>query len=242
MPPGVTGWVVKPVEIDDVPIVTLTLTGDGGQLRPAAGRRGGGPAALGACRACRGPYVVGGEPRTVRVDLDPERLQAYALGPLEVQRALQGANVTHPAGDFTRNDAVVRVEGGHGRRPARAAAGPGRRRLQGPPRLPQGRGDRARRPGEVASYVRHGWGPARGFEAPAGSPARRSATGAEISGESTSETGSRRPARRHAGDRQAEGDQRRGRRRVGPRGGRGACEPRRDPTATWSWSSPATPA
>ena len=27
IPPGVTGWVVKPVEIDDVPIVTLTLTG-----------------------------------------------------------------------------------------------------------------------------------------------------------------------------------------------------------------------
>ena len=26
VPPGVTGWVVKPVEIDDVPIVTLTLT------------------------------------------------------------------------------------------------------------------------------------------------------------------------------------------------------------------------
>src|SRR5574340_1522418 len=27
VPPGVTGWVVKPVEIDDVPIVTLTLAG-----------------------------------------------------------------------------------------------------------------------------------------------------------------------------------------------------------------------
>src|SRR5512141_3212719 len=27
VPPGVTGWVVKPVEIDDVPIVTLTVAG-----------------------------------------------------------------------------------------------------------------------------------------------------------------------------------------------------------------------
>src|SRR3954470_7587090 len=26
VPPGVTGWVIKPVEIDDVPIVTLTLS------------------------------------------------------------------------------------------------------------------------------------------------------------------------------------------------------------------------
>ena len=25
VPPGVTGWVVKPVEIDDVPVVTLAL-------------------------------------------------------------------------------------------------------------------------------------------------------------------------------------------------------------------------
>ena len=29
IPPGVTGWVIKPVEIDDVPIVTLTLAGKG---------------------------------------------------------------------------------------------------------------------------------------------------------------------------------------------------------------------
>jgi len=27
IPPGVEGWVVKPVEIDDVPVMTLTLTG-----------------------------------------------------------------------------------------------------------------------------------------------------------------------------------------------------------------------
>ena len=29
VPPGVTGWVVKPVEIDDVPVVTLTLAAVG---------------------------------------------------------------------------------------------------------------------------------------------------------------------------------------------------------------------
>ena len=27
VPPGVTGWIIKPVEIDDVPVVTLTLAG-----------------------------------------------------------------------------------------------------------------------------------------------------------------------------------------------------------------------
>ena len=38
VPPGVTGWVVKPVEIDDVPVVTLALTSaTGRQPSPSAG-------------------------------------------------------------------------------------------------------------------------------------------------------------------------------------------------------------
>lgn len=170
IPPGVSAWVVKPVEIDDVPVVTLTLTGDEGDdytLRRVGEEMIQRLSALpGVSRA----YVVGGQPRTVRVDLDPERLQAYALGPLEVQRAIEGANVTHPAGAFTRSDVVVHVEGGVA--------------IDRPERLPelvvgvfQGRPVFLRdvatvRDGadEVSSYVRHGWGPARGFEAPEGFP------------------------------------------------------------------------
>ena len=112
IPPGVAGWVVKPVEIDDVPIVSLTLTGQEGDSYSL--RRVGEEVVqrLSALPGVSRAYVVGGESRTVRVDLDPERLQAYALGPLEVQTAIQGANVTHPAGDFTRGDAVIRVEAG----------------------------------------------------------------------------------------------------------------------------------
>ena len=115
-------------------------------------------------------YVVGGEPRTVRVDLDPERLQAYAMSPLEVQRAIQGANVTHPAGDFTRNDAVVRVEGGVAAdRPERLpelVVGV----FQDRPVFLKDVATVRDGPAEVTSYVRHGWGPARGFEAPEGFP------------------------------------------------------------------------
>lgn len=170
IPPGVAGWVVKPVEIDDVPVVTLTLTGrdaDGYSLRRVGEEVVQRLSALpGVSRA----YVVGGEPRTVRVDLDPERLQAYALGPLEVQRALQGANVTHPVGEFTRNDAVIRVEGGV------AADRPERLRelvvgvFQNRPVFLKDVANVRDGPDEVTSYVRHGWGPARGFEAPDGFP------------------------------------------------------------------------
>ena len=98
VPPGVTGWVVKPVEIDDVPVVTLTLTSatdDSHALRRVGEEV---VQRLAALSDVSRAYVVGGEPRTVRVDLDPERLQAYSMSPLEVQQALQGANVIVPAG------------------------------------------------------------------------------------------------------------------------------------------------
>ncbi|MFO0907152.1 MAG: efflux RND transporter permease subunit [Isosphaeraceae bacterium] len=170
IPQGVAGWVVKPVEIDDVPVVTLTLTGDDGQSYTL--RRVGEEVVqrLSALPGVSRAYVVGGEPRAVRIDLDQDRLQAYAMSPLEVQRAIQGANVTHPAGSFTRNDRVITLEGGVAAdRPDRLAelvVGV----FQGRPVFLKDVATVKDGPDEVASYVRHGWGPARGFEAPEGFP------------------------------------------------------------------------
>ncbi len=169
VPPLGLHWVVKPSEIDDVPIVTLTLTGKEGE--GYALRRVGEEMVqrLSSLYGVSRAYVVGGEPRTVRIDLNPERLQAYRLGPLEIQQALRGANVAAPAGDFTRDDAVVHVSAGIGvERPEALldlVVGVFRDRpvfLKDVATLQDG-------PGETTSYVRHGWGPARGFEAPEGS-------------------------------------------------------------------------
>ena len=62
IPPGVTGWVVKPVEIDDVPVVTLTLTGEEGDSYTL--RRVGEEMVqrLSALSGVSRTYVVGGEP------------------------------------------------------------------------------------------------------------------------------------------------------------------------------------
>jgi multidrug efflux pump subunit AcrB len=185
VPPGVASWVVKPVEIDDVPIVTLTLTPSPSSSPPSGGagtgERGADSYALrrvgeevverlagipGVSRA----YVVGGEPRTVRVDLEPERLQAYSLSPLEVQRAVAGANVLLPGGEFTQNDAVRRIDAGLAvRRPEQVAqlvVGV----FGGRPVFLKDVAVVRDGPAEVTSYVRHGWGPARGFEERPGSP------------------------------------------------------------------------
>lgn len=164
VPAGVTGWVVKPVEIDDVPIVTLTLTSatsDEFVLRRVAeemARR------LSEVENLSRTYVTGGLRRTVSVYLDPLRMRAFDVAPLEVQRAIQVTNQSGVSGDFARDDRSVRVEAGeailrpeelqemvvgvHGDRPVF---------LKDVAHIHDG-------PEEATRYVRHGWGPARGFE------------------------------------------------------------------------------
>jgi len=168
VPPDVTGWVVKPVEIDDVPIVTLTLTGADSYALRRIGEEA--IERLAAIPEVSRAYVVGGEPRTVRVELDPQRLHGHSVSPLEVERAIRGANVTLRAGEFSRDDAVIRVDPGVGlARPeelAQLVVGVSSGRpvfLQDVATIRDG-------PAEIASYVRHGWGPGRGFAAEHGSP------------------------------------------------------------------------
>lgn len=188
VPPGVTGWVVKPVEIDDVPIVTLTLRGSDPPDAPT-GATTAGPdefalrrvaeelaERLAAVENVSRAYAVGGAPRRVQVYLDAERMAAFGVAPLDVQRALRGADAMQTAGDFTRDDRVIRVEAGrafvrhdelnelvvavHDGRPVY---------LKDVATIVDG-------PAEIDSYVRHGWGPALGFASHAG------ATGTRVDG------------------------------------------------------------
>jgi len=181
VPPGVTGWVVKPVEIDDVPIVTLTLTS--GTADEYTLRRVGEEVTerLAAVPNVSRAYVVGGAPRVVYVYLDPERLRAYSLSPLEVARAIQVTDVTRTSGDVTRDDRVLRVE-----------AGRAFERVEELNDLVVGVfGDRpvllkdvatvSDGPEEITNYVRHGWGPARGFAPHEGAPGTAVGTAAATS-------------------------------------------------------------
>lgn len=189
VPPGVTTWVLKPVEIDDVPIVTLTLTGvtrmpfaAGGGNDSPVGSQGTTDSyslrrvaeelveRLAVVPHVSRAYVVGGEPRAIAVDLDADRLRAHQLSPLEISRAVRSANVMLPAGAYTRNDANVRVDaGGDLNRPELladlvvGASGDQPVFLKDVATVRDG-------PAEVTSYVRHGWGPARDFIHQPGSP------------------------------------------------------------------------
>ena len=120
--PGISGWVVKPVEIDDVPIVTLALTGkegsgfrvQGSEVDDAGLRRVAEEVVdrLQGVKNTAVTSVVGGRPRELRVDLKPEALAAYSMSVAQVSDAIKGANVSVRAGDFSRNDRRVLVDAG----------------------------------------------------------------------------------------------------------------------------------
>ena len=158
VPPGVTGWVVKPVEIDDVPIVTLTLSGPSADEYTL--RRVGEEVVerLAAVEDISRAYVVGGQSRVAQVYLDPERMQAYSVSPLEVQRAVEATNVTQTSGDFTRGDTVFRVEAGRAFERGAALADLVVGVFGDRPVFLKDVASVVDGADEVTSFVRHGWG------------------------------------------------------------------------------------
>jgi multidrug efflux pump subunit AcrB len=112
IPLGVSGWVVKPIEIDDVPILTLALTSrsaDDASLRRVAEEvvdrlQGVGDTAV--------TSVVGGRPRELRVDLRPEALAAYNVSVAQVAEVLRSANASVEAGEFSATDRQFQVDAG----------------------------------------------------------------------------------------------------------------------------------
>ena len=162
MPPGVTSWIVKPVEIDDVPIVLFTLWSPGnrydtGELRRVADEL--------LDKLARVPntgrsYVVGGEPRRISVYIEPARLAARGLTLLEVLQGLSAANWNVHAGQFERGGREVLLEVGPF---FRSAAEVENTVIAAPDGRPVLLRDVARvvdGPREVASYTRIGFGPA----------------------------------------------------------------------------------
>ena len=112
VPPGVSGWVVKPKEIDDVPIVAVTLYSarySDYELRRMAEEM---EIRLQAVSNAGPTYIVGGRPREVSVHLLPERMASRGVSIQDIQRALTGANVALQAGDLTQQDAAIRLKAG----------------------------------------------------------------------------------------------------------------------------------
>ena len=112
VPPGVSNWMVKPVEIDDVPIVTLTLTSpdtSASELRRIAEEA---EARLARVRNVFRSEIHGGYRREVRIETDLARMQALGVCFADIQMAVAGNNLLADAGHIVDGDTSMRVLSG----------------------------------------------------------------------------------------------------------------------------------
>ncbi len=112
IPPGAEPFLVKPKDVNDVPIVTFTLSsqryGDV-ELHSLAEQ------VLEEVKKVSGTsagFIVGGRPRELGIQIDPTRLKAYGLTPLQVANVVRGENRALSTGRFDSRNQSVLVETG----------------------------------------------------------------------------------------------------------------------------------
>ncbi len=163
IPKAVAGWVVKPVEVDDVPIVNVTLWSDRPdlygdyELRRLAEQF---QNELQAIPNTNRVTVVGGRPRTLRVELDPVRLASRRTSALQVAQAIQASNVNASSGSFEQQNTNFTVETGTFIRDARELEGLVVRVYDGRPVYLKNVATVIDGPEEVENYTWIGFGPA----------------------------------------------------------------------------------
>ena len=112
LPPGTRQPLIKPVDVDDVPILTISLSSatlDDRRLRAIAND------ALEHLRRVEGvsvSFIHGGRPRQISVQLDLDRMREYSVTLLDIRRALEATNVDIPSGTLVNRNSVSSVSAG----------------------------------------------------------------------------------------------------------------------------------
>ncbi len=111
---GILQPLIKPMGIDDVPIVTLTLwsrdpTLGGHELGEVARSI---ESEIKRVPGTRNVYAVGDAPPAIHVQLDPGRLAAAGLTAADLAASLQAANLVRQAGPVTENGRLAPVQAG----------------------------------------------------------------------------------------------------------------------------------
>jgi multidrug efflux pump subunit AcrB len=104
IPEGVSQPLIKSRSIDDVPILTLTLWGEestGEELRQIAAEL---DEQIKQVPDVSETTIIGGQKRQLRIEVDPARLNAFGLTPLEIANALQSQNAELASGAFNQNN------------------------------------------------------------------------------------------------------------------------------------------
>jgi len=112
LPGDVLPPVVELRSIDDVPFLSLILWGEGwssDRLRPLAAELA---QELSELPEASRAQLIGGQPRVVRVEPDPDRMAAAGLGWIELTDALRAASARRAAGSSVRDNREIRIEVG----------------------------------------------------------------------------------------------------------------------------------
>ena len=107
VPPIVENWLVKPIEIDDVPIVTFTLYSDrysDHELRRVGEEM---TTRLSRLEKISRSQVFGGRKREIRVETDPLKMKGFNVSLADIKKALEGADAATRAGVFDKNNLSI---------------------------------------------------------------------------------------------------------------------------------------
>lgn len=109
IPPGASQPLVKPMDVDDVPVSVITLASndlDGLALRQLAERV---REQLAPLEGVSVADIIGGRKREIRINIDPARLAAYHITLDQLHRVLISANAGGPVGTLVGDNHVSRI-------------------------------------------------------------------------------------------------------------------------------------
>jgi multidrug efflux pump subunit AcrB len=112
IPPGTEQPLVKPVDVDNVPILTISLSSDtldDSRLRDIGNR------IMEQLRRVEGTslsYLHGGRPRTINVELDLDKMKSYGVSLHQITQLLESTNLRSPTGTLVNRNEITMVRTG----------------------------------------------------------------------------------------------------------------------------------
>ncbi len=109
VPRIVTDWLIKPVEIDDVPILTLALYSDRYSDHELSRVGEEMVARLSGLENISRSEIYGGRKREIRVELDPSRMKGFKVSIQDIQTALENADVSARIGSIHKKNTRITI-------------------------------------------------------------------------------------------------------------------------------------